>query len=200
MNEFPFTEIVNENFIIREFSKNTKQEELEWHTDAEDRLIIPINESFWKLQIDDCLPIFLKKNEKYYIPNGVYHRLIKDNDGSLKVKLYKNIKPKESSYIEISIEECIAYHYENDISFVTPEIRIGSDLWIRCINTLRILDEKYKLPILKEDKKLINFTDVGKCVKYKNEKIYLDIPFKDTDNKIYMFSLDNKKLKKINIK
>lgn len=200
MNNFPFTELVNENFIIREFSKNIKQEELEWHTDAEDRLIIPINESFWKLQIDDHLPAQLKKNEKYYIPKGIYHRLIKENNESLKIKLYKNISPIELNYKEISVDECIAYHYENNIPFIIPEIRLGSDLWIKCINTLRILDKKYKISILKEDKELIDFTDVGRCVKYKNEKIYLDIPFKDIDNKIYIFSLENTKLKKINIK
>jgi hypothetical protein len=57
-----------------------------WHRDHESRIIEPINETDWLIQLDDELP---KKIEgQIFIPMGIYHRLIKGS-GDLKIKLQK---------------------------------------------------------------------------------------------------------------
>ena len=86
MEKFPFNEEVHEKVKIRTFSQDVEESELIWHTDNEDRFVTPINENNWMLQIDNELPTNLLKGKKYYIPEGVYHRVIKGN-GDLKVKI-----------------------------------------------------------------------------------------------------------------
>ena len=54
------------------------------HRDRENRLVEVLEGDNWYLQIDDELPKRLTVGEKYYIPVGVYHRVIKGN-GELKV-------------------------------------------------------------------------------------------------------------------
>jgi len=82
----PFSENINDNNRVRTFSKNVLSEDLKWHTDEQDRIIIPMNNSNWKLQLDNELPVELKKGKKYFIPEGVYHRVIKGNQ-DLKLKV-----------------------------------------------------------------------------------------------------------------
>ena len=72
--------------MIREFSAQLDNSELKWHTDAENRLVIPISENDWKIQLDNELPKPL--NEAVYIPKNLYHRVIKGTT-SLKVKIIK---------------------------------------------------------------------------------------------------------------
>lgn len=74
------------NEYIREFNKETLSEELVWHRDKEDRIIEPIGETNWLIQIDDQLPTLISK--RVFIPKEVWHRLIK-GDGDLKIKLTK---------------------------------------------------------------------------------------------------------------
>ncbi|NBP01686.1 MAG: hypothetical protein EBU90_16430 [Proteobacteria bacterium] len=83
----PFQETkLSNNTFIREFKQNTDSGEFVWHRDRESRIIEPINETDWMIQLDDELP---KKIEgKIFIPVGVYHRLIKGT-GDLKIKLKK---------------------------------------------------------------------------------------------------------------
>ncbi len=83
----PFQETkLEDNTFIREFVQDTDSGEFMWHRDREDRIIEPINETDWLIQLDDELP---KKIEgKIFIPMGVYHRLIKGTD-NLKIKLQK---------------------------------------------------------------------------------------------------------------
>lgn len=83
----PFTEEqIGENLFIRTFKQETDSGEMRWHRDREDRIIEPIEETNWGLQLDNQLPIRLEN--KIYIPKGVYHRLIKGT-GDLKIKLQK---------------------------------------------------------------------------------------------------------------
>lgn len=83
----PFDEeIIDENTKIRTFSDNINTEELKWHVDNEDRVIEVLENKNWKLQIDNELPVKLKKGIKYFIPEGVYHRVIKGDD-NLVVKI-----------------------------------------------------------------------------------------------------------------
>ena len=83
----PFQETKLENNIfIREFSHDTASGEFVWHRDRESRIIEPIGETDWLIQLDNELP---KKIEgKIFIPVGIYHRLIKGT-GDLQIKLEK---------------------------------------------------------------------------------------------------------------
>ena len=78
--------ILNSNVKERTFEENVTDVELLWHRDREDRTIEVIEGNNWKLQLDDELPVILEKNQKYFIPAGVYHRAIK-GDGKLRIKI-----------------------------------------------------------------------------------------------------------------
>ena len=77
---------ISDNTFIREFSQDTDSGEMMWHRDREDRIIEPIDETDWMIQLDDELP---KKIEgEVFIPMGIYHRLIKGSN-DLKIKVIK---------------------------------------------------------------------------------------------------------------
>ncbi len=83
----PFQETkLEDNTFIREFVQDTDSGEFMWHRDREDRIIEPINETDWLIQLDDELP--KKIVGEIFIPMGVYHRLIKGT-GDLKIRLQK---------------------------------------------------------------------------------------------------------------
>jgi len=86
-NMRPYNNIeVTQGFIIREFSQDVDSEELKWHRDREDRLIEPLEDTDWMVQIDGNLPILIKN--QIFIPKGVWHRAIKGTK-SLKIKITK---------------------------------------------------------------------------------------------------------------
>jgi quercetin dioxygenase-like cupin family protein len=68
------------------FSENTESDELKWHRDREDRLVTVLEGQGWEIQMDNELPKSLTKGQKYIIPEGVYHRIIK-GQGNLKVSI-----------------------------------------------------------------------------------------------------------------
>lgn len=85
--KLPFEEEhIKGNEFIRVFKQETNSVDFMWHRDKEDRIISPIEETNWKIQLDNELPKVIEK--EIYIPKGVYHRLIKGN-GDLKIKLIK---------------------------------------------------------------------------------------------------------------
>ena len=84
--QFPFTETKDGQYFIREFSKDTPQDELVWHRDREDRIVESLHPTDWKVQIDDELPSTLDK--LIFIQKEVYHRVIKGS-GNLIIKLQK---------------------------------------------------------------------------------------------------------------
>jgi hypothetical protein len=88
MNTLPFSENIKGEFNIRIFSSNVNENELKWHFDEEDRIVVCEYETDWQLQMDNELPIKIEKNKKYFIPKGSYHRIIKGN-GDLVVKVKK---------------------------------------------------------------------------------------------------------------
>lgn len=72
---------------IRHFSQEVDENELMWHRDEEDREIISIMKTDWKIQIENELPIDLNSIVK--IKRGEWHRLIKGaNELQLKIKKY----------------------------------------------------------------------------------------------------------------
>ena len=87
----PYTEQKTGNIIRRTFSHLVESEELTWHRDREDRIVIPLNENDWMVQFDNELPISFEK--EIFIPKGVMHRIIKGN-GDLKLRIKNKVKKK----------------------------------------------------------------------------------------------------------
>lgn len=84
---FPFIQKeINDNVKIRTFKSDVDSGELMWHRDRENRVVEVIEGNGWKLQLDEKLPIEMKKGEEYLIPEGVYHRTIK-GEGDLTIKV-----------------------------------------------------------------------------------------------------------------
>ena len=86
VNDLPFDEINEGNKKIRVFSENTESDELKWHRDRENRLVTVLEGQGWEIQMDNELPKSLTKGQKYIIPEGVYHSIIK-GQGNLKVSI-----------------------------------------------------------------------------------------------------------------
>jgi len=82
----PFKQEIKENYRIRTFSKDVNGYELKWHQDEEDRVVIPLHETDWQVQLDNQLPIKLKEGEEIRIPKYEWHRVIKGS-GDLNVKI-----------------------------------------------------------------------------------------------------------------
>ncbi len=83
----PFKEdIKNESESIRVFKSDTKEEDLVWHRDREDRIVKCLEKTNWKFQFDNELPISF--DNEIFIPKGVYHRIIK-GDGDLVIEVTK---------------------------------------------------------------------------------------------------------------
>jgi hypothetical protein len=72
--------------VIRTFVSDLNDEELKWHWDEEDRIIHPTNETNWRFQFDNELPIEI--DSKIKVPKGTWHRLIK-GDGDLTLIIEK---------------------------------------------------------------------------------------------------------------
>jgi len=80
---------VSSDKVIRTFSQDTPSEEFKWHRDAEDRIIRPLQETDWRIQLDNQLPVAIKGSME--IPAGVYHRVIKGT-GNLHLEIEMNQK------------------------------------------------------------------------------------------------------------
>lgn len=85
-NVLPFDEKIQHNLSIRTFSENVSNEDLMWHCDAEHRLVIPLHENDWLIQLDDELPQLF--SEPLFIKKDEMHRLIKGS-GELKIIVKK---------------------------------------------------------------------------------------------------------------
>ena len=84
----PYTDHTTDNAVIREFAANTDPMSLIWHEDQEDREIEILEGEGWKFQFDEQLPFELNKGDKFFIPKGDLHRVIKGNS-NLTIKIYK---------------------------------------------------------------------------------------------------------------
>lgn len=83
----PFIEEVFDDYIIRTFEPTYPGHLYKWHSDPEDRIIEVLEDSDWRFQYDNELPIPLIKGIDIKIPKGVIHRIIKGTT-SLKIKIY----------------------------------------------------------------------------------------------------------------
>jgi hypothetical protein len=84
MKTLPFIQEIIDDIKIRTFDENVDDDELKWHRDRKDRIVEILESNNWYLQMDNELPTKLIVGEKYYIPKGIYHRVIK-GIGNLKV-------------------------------------------------------------------------------------------------------------------
>jgi hypothetical protein len=83
----PYTETQIETEIVeRKFDSTVSQDELLWHRDLESRIIEPLDETDWKIQIEDELPERIRG--RVFIRKEVWHRLIKGS-GELVLKIVK---------------------------------------------------------------------------------------------------------------
>jgi quercetin dioxygenase-like cupin family protein len=85
----PYTEVVEGDYIIREFSGDIVESELIWHRDKKTRKVTVLQGEGWKIQMDNLLPEELEKGNSYYIPKMEYHRLIKGK-GNLLIQIQEN--------------------------------------------------------------------------------------------------------------
>jgi hypothetical protein len=86
----PYSDIQEEGHFLREFEDDVQEEELIWHRDKHTRDVMVLEGSGWKLQLDNMLPVELKREKIYTIPMMEYHRLIKGT-GKLVVKIWEKI-------------------------------------------------------------------------------------------------------------
>ena len=77
--EFPFSEELIDNKLIRTFDPDVADEELVWHRDLEDREIIVIQSGEWGYQLDNQLPLPLEDGQVLFIPKMLWHRVLKGN-------------------------------------------------------------------------------------------------------------------------
>ena len=84
----PYTEVVEDKYIVREFSETVDESELVWHRDKSNRELTVLQGEGWKLQLDNKQPVDLVKGKLYVIPKEEYHRLIKGT-GNLLLQIWE---------------------------------------------------------------------------------------------------------------
>lgn len=85
MINLPFEETqLSYDTYIREFAQSYDVGEFVWHRDDEDRSVMSIEPTDWKIQLENRLPQGL--NSPVFIERGEWHRLIKGT-GKLRVKI-----------------------------------------------------------------------------------------------------------------
>lgn len=70
-------ENITVNKFKRVFSQDVPEKELVWHRDKENRLVEVLEDTDWYFQMDNRLPIPLKKGIKFNITKETFHRVIK---------------------------------------------------------------------------------------------------------------------------
>jgi hypothetical protein len=96
----PYSESIGKYTTMRTFKDNVSNGELTWHRDREDRIILPINENDWYLQMDNELPVKLHINEEFFIPKNTYHRVIKGSSDLIVEVIKTNFEEEECEIIE----------------------------------------------------------------------------------------------------
>lgn len=207
MESIPYKEYKDGEFFIRSFECNIPDEELKWHFDDENRIIIPTKGTGWKIQLDENLPEDLIIGNEYFIPVDVYHRIIKGSE-DLEIKLWKldnakNDYPKHvRKYTNNSnISDHLNYHLNNNIKLNDNIFRYGSDAWCDLIQEAKQLFESGILELDENELNLIE-TDSGKIIFKDGEKYILNTPFinyeKDFDFQYFVYICnENQEIKKI---
>jgi hypothetical protein len=82
-----YKDVESNECLIRTFDETIDPIELKWHRDDEDRMIVAVEKSDWKIQLENKLPQDL--NTAVFIARGEWHRVIKGK-GELVVKIVKS--------------------------------------------------------------------------------------------------------------
>ena len=69
----PYTD----NGNVRTFETNVLNEELVWHRDRNDREVVALEGTGWKIQHDNKLPQLIEVGKPFFIKAYEYHRLHK---------------------------------------------------------------------------------------------------------------------------
>ena len=90
----PFKEVLLESNsdyskVLREFSKDLSNEDLNWHRDKEDRLIEVKSGHEWYIQFENELPRLMLEGLKFRIPKYTWHRIINKNRTNLVIEVRK---------------------------------------------------------------------------------------------------------------
>lgn len=193
--ELPFTERQMPDCLIRVFDENIDEEELKWHFDDENRIVVPVECDGWKLQMDESLPVEMKIDEEYFIPVDVYHRIIKGS-GSLKLKVHKLDSEKQPTVVfsrthnnGSEFSDNLIYHSEKGIPLHENVFRYGSDAWCDLIQECRELYESGKLELSDREMEFLE-DDPGKIAHQDGKKIVLNTPFRNTEGNGYEFFVD----------
>jgi len=86
ISSLPFEQIIEKEYKIRYFDDKIDSEELKWHFDEKDREVLILESDGWMFQMDNEIPVLLKKNDIVFIKKNLYHRVIKGS-GVLKIKI-----------------------------------------------------------------------------------------------------------------
>ena len=84
----PYKDLTKDKEVIREFSADTDPMSLIWHEDQEDRIIEVLEGNEWKFQFDEDIPFEMVNGNKFKVPKGFLHRVIKGK-GNLRVRIIK---------------------------------------------------------------------------------------------------------------
>ncbi len=102
--KYPFKQkIIAENVLLREFSRDTHQDELIWHRDKNSRIVEVISGIGWKFQRDNSRPVLLREGDRFKIPAEQYHRLLRGKT-NLVVKIYEQ-KDEKAMKSESEVDE-----------------------------------------------------------------------------------------------
>jgi len=122
----PYTEQKSGNIIRRTFSHLVESEELVWHRDSEDRIVIPLNENDWMVQFDNELPKKLNVNEEFFIPKNTFHRVIKGSV-DLMVEIIETKFEDDELVVYEAIEEGKKKKGKKDACY--HKVRARYDVW-----------------------------------------------------------------------
>ena len=122
----PYTEQKTGNIIRRTFSHLVESEELVWHRDSEDRIVIPLNENDWLVQFDNELPKKLNINEEFFIPKNTFHRVIKGSV-DLMVEIIETKFEDDELVVYEAIEEGKKKKGKKDACY--HKVRARYDVW-----------------------------------------------------------------------
>lgn len=128
-NELPFLQEEKNGVKTRLFKESTDNHELKWHFDELDRNVKVVKSNGWLLQMDNQLPVELKEGKTFFIPKGVYHRVLKGNgDLIVEIKEIKNsllVERNKNEYredIRKIVNDIVKVFKENDEGeFYLPE-------------------------------------------------------------------------------
>ena len=122
----PYTEQKTGNIIRRTFSHLVESEELVWHRDSKDRIVIPLNENDWMVQFDNELPKKLNVNEEFFIPKETFHRVIKGSV-DLMVEIIETKFEDDELVVYEAIEEGKKKKGKKDACY--HKVRARYDVW-----------------------------------------------------------------------